>query len=101
MAKWTHWLDSRSYWINNGLSHGRDDRPPLCPLLPCAWALRGPERGCARLVGEFGIGAAGGSWMSGVTRPRGDGLDVMREMEGGSVDAVVTDPPYSSGTRQA
>ncbi len=30
----------------------------------------------------------------------GDCLEVMAAMEAGSVDAVVTDPPYSSGTRR-
>lgn len=33
----------------------------------------------------------------GVTILRGDSLDVLRSLEDGSVDAVVTDPPYSSG----
>ena len=28
---------------------------------------------------------------------RGNSLSIMREMEAGSIDAVITDPPYSSG----
>ncbi len=31
----------------------------------------------------------------------GDCLDVLRTLDAGSVDAVVTDPPYSSGSRQS
>ena len=34
----------------------------------------------------------------GVTLHRGDCLDVMRSIEAGSVDAVVTDPPYCAGS---
>lgn len=39
--------------------------------------------------------------MSNVQLYTGDCLDIMRTLEAGSVDAVVTDPPYSSGTRQS
>lgn len=31
----------------------------------------------------------------------GDCLDVLKGMEAGAVDAVITDPPYSSGSRQS
>jgi site-specific DNA-methyltransferase (adenine-specific) len=33
----------------------------------------------------------------GVTLYRGDALDVLRRLPDGSVDAIITDPPYSSG----
>jgi site-specific DNA-methyltransferase (adenine-specific) len=36
-----------------------------------------------------------------VTIYHGDALDVMRALPAGSVAACITDPPYSSGTRQA
>lgn len=40
------------------------------------------------------------TWTSGdVTLICGDCLEVMREMGAGSVDAVITDPPYGLGKR--
>ena len=36
-----------------------------------------------------------------VTLHLGDCLDIMRNIPDKSIDAVITDPPYSSGTRQA
>ena len=35
--------------------------------------------------------------MADVTLHLGDCLDIMRTLPAGSVDAVITDPPYSSG----
>ncbi|TRO53301.1 site-specific DNA-methyltransferase [Candidatus Bathyarchaeota archaeon] len=36
--------------------------------------------------------------MDGVELILGDCLEVMRDMENNSVDAIITDPPYGNGT---